>query len=419
MGFRDHDESRRAKVDALLAQREEHEERISALEERLETLETRLEEARADTQSGTDASKTAEGQPKSKGKAKAPSNARTTAKSKPKKELDSTDLFQRRWRAVFIGAGVFIVGCFFMMYRSVATSEPVAVQAAQTTSAQSPAPAPSPARTIEWDGSGDVDLEALLESLSEPEEPAAPTIRPIFTGHVSLATSSASVEEGAPCEVRMTAPDRLLSLLPPESMEVRCGGEVLYAIGTTPPCTVRGQGEIFGGLFTFACDDRGIREDRPEMELSSVDRHLRIWSEAENWMVTVLLERAAARIALSRRLDEGPGLPLPSSQSLSLRVQEHQGEGAPSNNAMLTLTISEPESSNLNCAFTLREGRRVLGRSEGRCLFDSQLALIGIDAGLTEERRFGLTMDLREERLSMESTEGERSWAAQALIESE
>lgn len=416
MGFRDHDESRRAKIDALLAQREEHEERIEALEERVETLEARLEALSEELPESSEAkSKAKPKESKSESKAESKSGSKAKAKAKPKKELDTVELFARRWRAIFVIGGVFILWCFAMMYREMIAEPEETPQAVQ---ASSPAPAPtSPLRTVEWDGSGEVSLEELLEELSPAQETEPPTVRPIFTGHVSLATSGASVAEGAPCEVRMTPPDRLLSLLPPESMEVRCGGETLYQIGTPPPCTVRGQGEIFGGLFTFACEDRGIREERPEMELSSVDRHLRVWSETQNWMVTIVLDRAAARVALSRRLDAGAGLPLATPESFRLRVQEHQGEGAPSNNTMLTLTVSEADSPNANCAFTVREGRRALGQSEGRCVFDSQLALIGIEAGLTEERRLGLTMDLREERVTIESAEGERSWAAQTLIE--
>lgn len=102
MGFRDHDQSRRARIEALLAEREEHEERIEALEERIRILEARL--ATQDVVSVKPVS----------GKATEPSEANSKTKVKPKKKRSRSDLF---WRCYPIFVFAVIIFVFFMMFR--------------------------------------------------------------------------------------------------------------------------------------------------------------------------------------------------------------------------------------------------------------------------------------------------------------
>lgn len=413
MGFRNDEESRRARVDALLADRGVQEERIESLEERLETLEARIAEQ---------AARLAESDSKNDSKAHSPKKSPPTKSHGGRKESrDDTDTFLRRWRPIFAIGGLALLGLGFGMFMDMRSpeSEPptpinaVCAEAPEPTSAvPTPAYAPTP-----------IDMETLVADAIESaqQDPTTQTPlgsrRSLFTGQVTQSEGAANVEVGATCEVQADAVDSMVYSLPPDGLTILCGDAVLYSVGTRAPCTILGQTEDFGGLFTFTCEDRGIREERPEMELDSAERTLRVWSETHGWEVTIALERAAARVALRRGLERGRGLPLAAPVSLTLRVQGSLGEGGPSNNALLSLEIRSSPRALHNCEFSLRQGRRLIGESVGACILDSQLSLIGIDAGLTDERRLGITMEPGEEFIVIDGAGDERSWHAQTVVD--
>ncbi|MEM9072680.1 MAG: hypothetical protein AAGE52_29500 [Myxococcota bacterium] len=369
MGFRDEEEARRARIDAFLAQREAQEERLEALEARLEALETKV-----------------------------------AAKPRP----PITDEAPSSSRNVLLAGGAIalcaLIG-FFMTRGDKAPDDKVATEESAPTLTDRPR---EPSVEMAVAAPVQAPVQAPIE---EPEPPAEASI---FAGGVTAAEGS-SVREGDRCEVFLDT-GNLSYLLPPDRLEVRCSEELLYSHLGETPCRVHGQTEIFGGTFALTCRDRGIREDRPELELNTLERELRLWSETDGWSLTVALDHPAARIPLQRPLRSPSGLPLSSPHEMVLQVEERLGEGAPSADA-LTLVIAPHTRPQLsNCDLTLKQGRRSLGETDGWCAVDVDLNTVAIDAALRDDDGFGVEWKRDESVVSINSAEGDHSWRIRAAI---
>ena len=123
-----------------------------------------------------------------------------------------------------------------------------------------------------------------------------------WAGAVSATEGRDDLAVGNSCVVR--AEGRSLAYhLAPERLEVRCGDVLIFerAVSRRDPadpfqrweCEVRGQRESEGGLYGLTCSDRGVRADRPELELDTLTKHVRLWTD--DFSVEIALEHAAAR----------------------------------------------------------------------------------------------------------------------------
>ncbi|MEM7605980.1 MAG: hypothetical protein AAF411_11560 [Myxococcota bacterium] len=393
MGFRDQELSREAKVDALTTEQESQDARIEALERRLSAAEEELETLK-------------------KGGVKAKAARSTNSGSK---DEDAVDAFARRWRAVFITAGAALLVCGYGMYSAMrrgaegSDSAPREERPVETPPARVPDPIENSQDIVDMIERAAAEGSARLDGDSFAE---------LFAGIAVEAEGHPEVSPRTRCVVAADSLARLRTLQAPTTLRVRCGSVTVYEqnAASAMRCRIAAQTEENGGAYTFQCDDRGIRDELPELSLRSVDRTLRVWSEVENWSLRIELERAVALVGVAPFSARQSGLPLREPVTREYRVIERLGDGAPERNVTVRLDIAPEDWASTNCSVDVSAADANLGRLHARCSLDAELNVDGIEAPMEppDARSEGLSIGLTQERGSpnvvVNGAEPTRSW---------
>ncbi len=384
MGFRDDREAMRAHVETLKEQLDEQREANAELEKKIDALSKRMDRL--------------EPAPKSPA--------------------------ARQRTALIVAAAVLVGGVVVGILLSRSPEAKPSAEAERPAEPKPPAePQPRPATP---------PTQAVAETSPAPQpEPApAPNDPPEasatydgmaeWAGTVSAIEGRDDLSVGDGCVVR--AEGRSLAYrLAPERLEVRCGEVLLYerAVSRRQPsnpferweCNVRGQRESEGGLYALRCSDRGVREDRPELELDTASKQARLWTDELS--VEIALEHSAVRTP--ERMNPNIEMSLPVREGLrrSGEVLRSSGPVSAGASCQLTLEVEDHrddwEGRHENCRAMLRCGGRTVLRQRVLCLVDSDLQLTGLRI-VDEESPVAVQGDL--DTLNVASIGAERTWHA-------
>ena len=368
MGFRDDREAMRAHVEALKEQLDEQRDANLELQKKMDALSKRV------------------------------------ARLEP---APTSPAARQRTGALLVAAVGLLVGgavLGFVMYRIPDAPEPTPEPIPEPVAAETPVPRPTvpaapptPARPI-------VPYDGMAE----------------WAGAVSEVDGRSDVAAGDTCVVRAEARS-LAYQLAPQRLEVRCGDALLYerAVSRNQPanaferweCDVRGQREDEGGLYAMTCSDRGVRTDRPELELDTLTKRVRLWTD--EYSVVIELEHAA--VHTPQPMNPNIEMSLPIQQSLSRSGEVLRSNGPLTTGAGCELRLQpadQPDSwagRHHNCRASLRCGGRSVVDQSLLCLVDPDLNLTGLRI-IDEESPVAVQGDL--ETLNVASIGEDRTWHA-------
>jgi len=318
-----------------------------------------------------------------------------------------------RQRMLVAAAAVLLLGgavAGFVFYSSPKVEPPKPSEAA-------PAPEPRP--------------EAAVDTAATPPPPPEPSSSPAppepsydgmaeWVGTVSAIEGREDLSVGEGCVVRAEA-GSLAYRLGPERLEVRCGEVVLYqrAVSRREPsspferweCRVRGQRESEGGLYAFRCSDRGLREDRPELELDTLAKRARLWTD--EFSIELALAHPAVRTPEQMNPNIEMSLPIREGLTRSGEVIRSNGPVEAGASCQLTLEPADHgddwERRHENCRASLRCGGRRVFQQSASCLVDRDLQLTGLRI-IDDESPVAVQGDF--ESLTVASIGAERTWTA-------
>ena len=269
------------------------------------------------------------------------------------------------------------------------------------------------------------------EPALEVEEPPRPRPTPLptppvrydgmaeWSGTVSTIEGRDDVSSGDRCVIRAEARS-LAYHLAPERLQVRCGDITVYERAVSRraqpnaferwECEVRGQREDEGGLYAMQCSDRGVREDRPELEVDTLTKSARVFTDA--FSIQIDLDHAAVRT--SERMNPHIEMSLPVREALVRSGEVLRSNGPVSGGASCQLRLTPQETrgrmeEHHNCRANLRCGRTSVVDQLASCLVDEDLQLTGVRIG-DEDSAVAVQGDLR--TLQVASIGGERTWSA-------
>lgn len=240
-----------------------------------------------------------------------------------------------------------------------------------------------------------------------------------WRGTVSAIEGRDDIASGDPCVVRAEARS-LAYHLGPERLEVRCGDVMVYERAVSRraqpnaferwECEVRGQREDEGGLYAMQCSDRGVREDRPELEVDTLAKTARIFTDA--FSIQIELDHAAVRTP--ERMNPHIEMSLPVREGLVRTGEVLRSNGPVSDGASCQLRLTPQETrgrmeEHHNCRANLRCERTSVVDQLASCLVDEDLKLTGVRIG-DEDSAVAVQGDLR--TLQVASIGGERTWSA-------
>lgn len=238
-----------------------------------------------------------------------------------------------------------------------------------------------------------------------------------WAGAVSATEGRDDLAVGNSCVVR--AEGRSLAYhLAPERLEVRCGDVLIFerAVSRRDPadpfqrweCEVRGQRESEGGLYGLTCSDRGVRADRPELELDTLTKHVRLWTD--DFSVEIALEHAAARTPEQMNPNIEMSLPIGAGLTRSGEVLRSNGPISAGASCQLRLEPADrPNRRHENCRATLRCGGRSVMTQPALCLVDEDLRLTGLRI-VDDDSSIAVQGDL--ESINVASIGEDRTWHA-------